>query len=157
MDLYAHVRLCRVGGSESRRGKGERRRERGKWEREYVGVVGLGILCSTLHCERYGFVVYLPYVVYEVTQMRCLHCEWPKSWLRSLPKMRDTWPGFWCSAMVMTARLRSLLGVPNSPASFSTCMLFKLLKGAFFCKKLLYESLLKYHIDLFLKKRKSNN
>ncbi|BAT06830.1 Os09g0111500 [Oryza sativa Japonica Group] len=55
-DLYRRaVRLCRVGGSESRRGKGERRRERGKWEREYVGVVGLGILCSTLHCERAGY------------------------------------------------------------------------------------------------------
>ncbi len=44
--------------------------------------------------------------------------------------------------------------VLNTPLSFSACTLFKLLNGAFFfCKKFIYKSYLKNHIDLFFKKR----
>ena len=39
--------------------------------------------------------------------------------------------------------------LPNSPLSFSARTFFKLLNGVFFCKKFLYESCLKNHIDPF--------
>ena len=53
-------------------------------------------------------------------------------------------------------RLCSSLNFPNSPPSCSTCTLLKWLNGAFFCKRFLYESCFKKHINIFLKKIKKN-